>query len=161
MEEKSTKGNFRAIIVGSLADSFVQYSMDLLDNYEIEFILCEDVYWAVGQLSKNNRKNALIIGRYEQLNREKGRFFEIASKADCICCCFTDSVSGFEQEQMSVLNKDRAFVVSNENDIEKEVLKLLAPNSSRSFERGKNGSSFNKNNFLTTQDELNALLGEQ
>jgi len=135
--------------------------MDLLDRYEVESVLCEDIYWAVGRLNKNSRTDALVIGRYEHLNHQKGRFFEIASKAGYICCCFSDSHSDFEQEQVSVLKSAGGFIVNKAEDVEKVILKLLAPDKSLSFVKKKNGSSFNKDDFLTTQAELDALLGNQ
>ena len=162
MEEQSSCGYLQAIVIGSLTDSFVRYAMELLDSYEVEIVLWEDIYWAVGRLNKNNLTDALVIGRYEHLNRQKGRFFEIVSKAGCICCCFSDSRFDLEQEQVSALKSAGGFIVNKAEDIEKVILKLLAPaDKGQSFVKKKNGSSFNKDDFLTTQAELEALLGNQ
>lgn len=161
MKEQRPCDYSQAIVIGSLTDSFVRYAMDLLDSYEVEFVLCEDIYWAVGRLNKNNLTDALVIGRYEHLNCQKGRFIEIASKAGYICCCFSDSRWDFGQEQGTALKSAGGFIVNKTEDIEKVILKLLAPDKGRTFVKEKNGSSFNRDDFLTTQAELNALLGNQ
>ena len=159
MEEHSTGNHLRAIVVGSLENSFVRYLMDLLGSYEVDFVLCSDVYWAVAELAKNRRKNVLIIGRYKQLNRQSGRFFEMAPEYQSVCCCFAELP--LANEQMSVLASTGAVVVNETDGIEKVVSKLLAEDKGQFDTKKKNGSSFNKNEFLTTQAERDALLGEQ
>ena len=149
----------KQIVVGSLENSFVRYSMDLLGSYEVDFVLCSDVYWAVAELAKNRRKNVLVIGRYEQLNRQSGRFFEIVPKYQSGCCCFAELP--LASEQMSVLASTGAVVVNDTDDIEKVVSKLLAEDKEQLDTKKKNGSSFDKNKFRTTQAERDALLGEQ
>jgi len=46
---------FDAIDLGSVADDFVRYTMDLLAEGGVELALCEDAYSAVATLARNGK----------------------------------------------------------------------------------------------------------
>ncbi len=156
----------QAIVVGSSADEFVRDTMSLLGDYKIEFVLCEDVYSAVGRLAKNNSDgNVLVIGRIEQLSREKGRFFHIAGENRVSCCCLVDGNLVWKRRYPGVpglaATETGAFIINEPVEIEKVIAGLLAgglTSSSNKFENNK-APAFIKDEFLATKAELDALLG--
>jgi hypothetical protein len=50
------------ILVGGLADEFVRQAKDILERLGVEFVLCDNIYSAVGDLAKRESPNTLIIG---------------------------------------------------------------------------------------------------
>ncbi|GAF78471.1 unnamed protein product, partial [marine sediment metagenome] len=114
-----------AIVVGSSADEFVCYTMNLLGDYGLKFILCDDIYRAVGELAKNRNGNVLVIGRVEQLSREHGRFFQKVSENGFSCCCLADAGSAHKRKQILAVIETGAFVVNEPAEIGEVVTKLL------------------------------------
>lgn len=169
MKKKRNIGNFssnvqlRAIVVGSSTDDFVQYTANLLEDYDIEFAHCGDVYSAVGELAKSISGNVLAIGRLEQLSREQGRFFHIASDKGIWCCCLVDGSLIKRHRYLGpelTANQAAVSVINEPAQIEQVITRLLADNLASSPCKKENKSSdFIKDEFLTTKAELDALLG--
>ena len=162
MEKFGSGRQLYAIVVGKSDGEFVGYAMGLLGDYDIEFVLCEDIYAAVGRLAKSTGGNVLVIGRFGQLNREKGRFFQKVSKRGLTCCCLAEAGSGREQKQVLSATKTGAFVINEPVQLEEVVTKLLTDSSVSSSGKKRSGkvSAFDKNEFLTTRAEMDALLGD-
>ena len=162
MEKFGSNTQLQAIIVGSCTDEFVRCTMNLLGDYDIDFVRCEDVYSAVGELAKNNYDgNVLVIGTFEQLSREQGRFFQKAREKGLACCCLADKNSASKRKQVAAAIETGAFVINEPAEIAEVVTKLLISNStSPSGKKGNNkASAFNEDEFLTTKAERDALLG--
>ena len=71
--------HLRAIVVGSSTDEFVARATAVLNSRGAECIRCEDVYSAVGRVSGERAPDGVVFGRLEELSKEDGRFFGIAS----------------------------------------------------------------------------------
>lgn len=151
----------QAIVVGSSADQFVRQTINLLGDYGVEFVLCDDVYSAVGELAKTETGNALVVGRLGQLSAEQGRLFHMACGKGYTCCCLADADLVRKRKQILTAVETGAFVIHEPAEIREVVTKLLA--GSRDCPPGKKANdkatASIKAEFLTTKAELDALLG--
>ena len=161
MKKSSCNQHVQVMVVGSCADEFIRYTVGLLGNYGVEFDLCGDVYQTVGRLVKNGHENVLVIGRFEQLVREEGRFFQKVSERGFSCCCLADKHTAGKQKQILCARREGVFVINEPIEVEEVVIKLLTGISTcASGENGGNkASAFNKDEFVATKAELEALLG--
>ena len=161
MEWRGIRNQYKAILVGSGGDEFVRYASDLLGKYGVDFVLCENIYLAVGQLGKCSGEDIIVVGRLGELSRENGRFFEIAEKSKVRCLCLAEKDSLIERKQISVATKNGAFVLHNSAGLKEALCRLSIGERAVSSERkeNKSGSGFDRNKFFTTKAELDALLG--
>lgn len=159
MEKFGSSTQLYAMVVGSSADEFVRHTMNLLGDCGVEFVLCEDVYLAVGELAKNTLGKTIVIGRLEQLSREQGRFFQKVSE-NGFCCCLADTNSARKRKQILAAMEAGAFVINEPAEIGEVITRFVAGGlASSSEKKGNNGASaFIKDEFLTTKAERDALL---
>ncbi len=160
MENSSTGTQLLAIIVGRDSDEFVRHTTKLLGNYEIESVLCENVYSATGKLAKNAHRNILVFGRLEQLGRENGRFLEKTNKDGIFCCCLAEHYLDVKRKQISQAENEGATVINNLSEVEKTIAGFLTDRLvSLPVKKGNNKTvNFNRDDFVTTKEELDALL---
>jgi len=160
MEDSSTGTQLLAIVVGMASDEFVRHTKKLLDNYEVEIALCGNVYSAVSELAKNEGRDILVFGRFEQLSREDGRFFEKANEAGVFCCCLAERYSYEKRKQISRAAGAGAVVINNREEVEEVVARFFADRSSSLPTKKENGGAadFNSGEFAATKEELDALL---
>jgi hypothetical protein len=162
MEKFGSNTQLQAIIVGSSSDGFVRYAADLLTDYEVDFVCCGDVYSAVSELAKGNYDgNVLVIGRFEQLSREGGRFFQKVSENGLACCCLAEWNFARKRKQILAAIETGAFIINEPAEIAEVVTKLPGGSSISLPGRKENNrtSAFIKDEFLTTKAEIDALLG--
>lgn len=149
----------QAIVVGNLSDEFIRHTTNVLGNYELEFSVCPDVYQAVSRLAKTSG-NVLIVGRIEQLSRENGRFFRIASKKKAWCCCLTETNSARQYlRSLSMIGTD-AFVINEPAEIEDVLARLLQSRDTSVAASSDKPRAMNRDIRLTNE-ELGALLGNE
>jgi len=115
----------RAVIVGDRGDDFVGYVGGVLDDFEVEYVLCEDVYSAMTRLAKMPAA-VVVLGRFERLNREGTRFFEMLREQGHICCCYVDSEATFRRKGIFEAARAGAMVLQKRSQIEQVVSKTLA-----------------------------------
>jgi hypothetical protein len=135
-----------AIIIGRFTDDFVHFTMNLLSKHGIEFVLCEDIYWASCELAEKANTSVLVISRVEQLCREKGRFLSKIKERGFACCCIAESCS---TQKLKLLIEAGVFVINAPAQIGEIIMNLSANKA----------SEFNRNKFITTKAEIDALLG--
>jgi len=148
----------QVIVVGSSTDELVHRTMNSLGDHGVEYILCDDVYSAVGELAKNESGNVLVIGRLGQLSREQGRFFQMACENGYNCCCIADRELVRKRKQILTAIEAGAFVINEPAEIG-EIVTKLSQDSTPEKNRYDKAPKFIKNEFVTTKAELNALLG--
>lgn len=160
MQKSDFNQHLYSIVVGSSVDEFVRDTINLLDEYDVEFALCDDAYLAVGELAKNRFGDVLVIGRVGHLNIEQGRLFHIANENNYKCCCFADKNSDQKWKQILAAKQTGAFIISEPAELREIITKLLEDNAALPLNKTeeKVSSNFNKNEFLTTKAELDALL---
>jgi len=159
MGDFELNSQLQALLIANSASEFVEYVEDLLGRYEIETGRCSDVYEAVGLLAKKQGSDTLVFGIFEQLNREKGRFFEKLSEKQIPCCCFAGR--NIAQQQKAVANKNNIFIVNKLNEIESVLMRLLEFNGveQSAQKENQNPADFNADDFSATEAEIDALLG--
>ena len=153
MKNSNSNQDLHAIIIGNSGDEFVRHIIKLLGIYEIEHVLCGDIYRAFSWLLRNGRGKVLVVGRIEHLNREEGRFLQKVSDGRGLCCCFADKHLTRRQERILAVEEKGAFVISESKEVEGILKKLLVGKKSNV-----KASTFNRDEFLTTKAELDALL---
>ena len=151
----------QVIVVGSSADEFVRHTTNLLGDCGLEFVLRDDVYSAVGELANSESRNVLVIGRLGQLSREQGRLFHMARENGYTCCCLADTDLVRKRKQIFAAIETGAFVINEPTKIREVVTELLAGSADcLPGEKTNNKAAAQiRTEFLTTKDELNALLG--
>jgi len=151
------------ILVGGLADEFVRQAKNILERRGVEFVLCDNVYSAVGDLAKIESPNVLIIGRVGLLSKEQGRFFHIARVKGYRCCCLADRDLVSRQKLILKAIESGAYLIDKPAEIKEVLMKLLTGGKIRfSAEKEyRRASGFLKDEFLTTKAELDALLEVQ
>ncbi len=161
VKKSNSKQRFDAIAVGAASDDFVQYTMDLLDESGVDFILCGDVYSAVVTLAKSNEVgNILIIGRLEQLSREEGHLFQKLRESSLVCCCFAGGNLVHRQKQILTAMEAGAFVIEDPGRMRELIAKFSAGDLAYPLSeiKDKNLSTFD-DEFTVTEAEMDALLG--
>jgi len=160
MKESSFNLSVRVIVVGNETDSFTRYVTNLLGDHNIEFFLCQDVYDTISKILKNTNSDTVVIGRLMQLSRAGESFFSKISENGTLCCCFADSDS---PRKLTAARQAGAFILNRLTDIDWIVTQLLESDYSGISEEkiNENEYSFNKEDFLITQREIDALLGAE
>ena len=153
MKNSNSNQALHAIIIGNSGDVFVRHIIEVLGVYGIEYVLCGDIYRAFSWLLRNGQAEVLVVGRIEHLNREEGRFLQKVSDKRGLCCCFAGRHLTCRQERILEVEEKGAFVISESREIEGIVKKLMAGGNSNA-----KASTFNRDEFLATKEELDALL---
>jgi len=184
MRQIGGDASLKAIIVGGSSDDLVRRVADIPGRHGIEGVRCDDVYSAVAKVGEG--PGGVVIGRLGELGREDGRFFDIARAYGFVCCCFVDKdVAGRRREILAAMERG-AVVVTELKELEEMLMKLArSRDGCEAGEQGgggegrgignvvekilgdggagpsgvSKGSSFRKDDFLVTNDELDALLG--
>ena len=160
----------QAIVVGSSSDEFVRDVLNLSGRYDLDTVLCEDVYSGICKLGE--ALGGVVVGRHEELAREDGRFFDVARRYGFTCCCFVDkNVAGRQRELLKAMEHG-ALLVTELGKIDELLMELADRNGAHeSRARGDGGrgligrspaagaSGLLKDEFLMTKAELDALLG--
>jgi len=128
----------QVIAVGSSSDEFVREVLNLSGGYDLDTVLCEDVYSGVCKLGE--ALGGVVVGRHEELAREDGRFFDVARKYGFTCCCFVDkNVAGRQRELLEAMERG-VLVVTELGKIDELLMELSDKNSAhRSRARGDGG----------------------
>ena len=151
------------ILVGTLEDEFVRQEKNILERLGVEFVLCDNVYSAVGDLAKRESRDILIIGRIGLLSKEQGRFFHIARVKGYRCCCLADRDLVGRQKLILQAIESGAYLIEKPAEIEEVLMKVLAGGKvcSSGEKENRRASGFLKDEFRTTKAELDALLEVQ
>lgn len=149
----------QTIIVGNVADCFINYATNLLSSYGIRFVLCEDIYKVMAKLAKESYENVLVIGRFEKLGIEKKRFFLKMNEKGFRCCCLVENNPSAGPKYMT---ETAVSVINEPAQLEEKIADLLTnhriePPAKKN--RNNNALNFNKGEFFTTKAEMDALLG--
>ena len=173
----------QAIVVGGSSDEFVRSASNLLDSSSLAIIPCPDVYASVPGLRE--APGGIVVGRFEELCKEDGRFFDIARAYGFACCCFVDEAFAGNRRELATAMERGVFIVTEIEEIEEVLAGFSGPGNAhepegrndaeqglignvvekilgdttpqRSKPRAKSG--FSKDKFSMTQAELDALLG--
>jgi hypothetical protein len=162
-----SKGDYNlpllVILVGGLKDEFVRLTKNLLERLGVEFVLCDNVYSAVGDLAKRENRNVLIIGRVGLLSKEQGRFFHIARVNGYRCCCIVDRDLVRKRKLILDAIESGAYLIDKPAEIEEVLMKVRADGKVcfSGEKENRRASGFLKDEFLTTKAELDALLEVQ
>ena len=163
MSKGDSNLSLQVVLIGGLADEFVRQVKNILERLGVEFVLCDNVYSAVGDLAKIEGPNVLIVGRVGQLSKEQGRFFHIARVKGYRCCCLADRDLVRWQKLILQAIESGVYLIDKPAEIEEVLMKVLAETkvSSSGEKENRRASGFLKDEFRTTKAELDALLEVQ
>lgn len=150
MSSFDSRENGQIVIVGRYRDDFVRYVKDFCRLNGFAAVYHENAYSAVCHLSRTDKKVVAVVGRFEQLSIENGRFFEKANEGIFVCCCLiTENTTGISRNILSAIEK--GVLVINEPMHIEAILKRLVEKPVQSL--------FDENKFRISQAERDALLG--
>jgi hypothetical protein len=186
-EKRTSRAASKALIIGDPDDEFVRRAVRVLGESHVEFAFCDSVYAAVGELAKRQWANILVIGRLGEMAMERGRFFRIAAERGLACCCLADGDLGRRRSRILDALESGAFIINQPAEVKDVLMQLSAEGAdcpckveenasrSRGIERvvttfighakartpgrNQNGRALISHDFVTTKDELDALLG--
>ena len=161
MNNSDFKRRLQAVVVGNSSDDFIDYAAGLLGGYNVDFVVCRDVYSAAARLAGNKGGDIVVIGRLGRLIKEQGRLLEKISEKDLACCCLAEGNSERDRRQIEQATARDAFVINKAAQLEEVMTKLLERGLVFSSEKKKNfnAAGFNRDEFACTKAELDALLG--
>ena len=144
-------------MISDAADEIVDYVKNLLSGYEIESQITANIYEAVGQLAKSDTRNIFVVGRFEQLNKEKGRFFQKLAEKNINCCCVAPRQ--LTAEQLAAAKEAHASIVNELKEIETVFTLYLESGTVGREVPNQISDEFNAGDFAATKAEIDALLG--
>lgn len=173
----------QAIVVGDSSDDFIRSASNLLDNRGFDIVRCCEIYSSVPKLGEIG--GGVVVGRFEELCKEDGRFFEIAKDYGFTCCCFVGGylvqsrgelirameqgvllVSNIEEVEEALESCSRGMAVgqrrrrdTGERGLVGNVVNTILGGTAPQRARSRAKSGFSKEEFRMTQAELDALLG--
>jgi hypothetical protein len=122
----------------------------------VEVTLCEDVWMAVVETARANGRRTLVVGRPEELAREGGQFFRVASPRSVRFCCVLERSTVREAEGL-VLALQAGVSVVAQADVPDVVTRWLS-NHAGAPSRAAPAPLANEH-LRPTSEELIALLG--
>ncbi len=146
MDNRKTNTQPTAVVIGEKTDEFVHGIIALLIEYDVEFVLAETIYQAAAKLAALDDNDLIFFGRAAEMTMENGAFLKRINELSCPCCCLTEGEM-----------PDKGFDMFLIGDI-KDAETFLSNCREQKNESQRNSKTFNKNEFLTTQEELDALL---
>jgi len=149
--------NLQVVLIGNFADYFVHHTISFLDGHQVRYIFCDDIYSAIGKLTLNNVEEAVIIGRLELLNKSNGRFLSRMKEKAFTCCCFVE-----DKGREMYAGADLGVILVNEPaQLVDVLLELLSYELDKMSEEKSKADDFNKEEYLVTKSEIDALLGAE
>ena len=149
---------WKVIIIAKETDCFVGPVVHILNTKGLDYLLCEDIYAATMQLTKQRNVAFLVIGSVHRVICEDDSFLSLLMNLDGLCCCILDDPMSY---RMSTIIKKAVtyglLLVSNPEDIH-----ILIDRVCNRFDHdNKTYHSWNHfhQNSVTTEEEINALLG--
>jgi len=159
VKKSNTSHQLRVLVVGDSCDEFIRFVMSVLCDYSVDFEHVTDVYQAMGRLAKNAFEDGVVVGRFEELGLENGRFFEKAGEMSLECCCFAAADFSKQAERVSIAGGGHVSVITETQQLERMLAGLFAGGSVFSADRKvKDSSDFSQQRFITTEAERKALL---
>ena len=146
------------VLVGARQSEFVQAMMRLAGEYELEAVVCDDLWMAVAETARAEGRRVLVAGRLETLAGEGGRFLEIAAARGVRCCCILADSTLHEGSGLLSALRTGAAVVSD-----REVPDVLERWLVATGDRGRSSEPAGvfDDELRPTREELIALLGPE
>ncbi len=121
MEGFKNRRDFGIIISGCETDKLTSDVVALLQESNVRFILCPDLYETAAELTRHQAPKGMIIGRLEKLSSEKGYFLEKAVNKGWLCCCLAKKISGNTRNLAVRAMKSGAVVINDPGQLEKVI----------------------------------------
>ena len=155
MVEGDSARHPRIIVVDGSRDGLVAQALRLASEHEVEIAQCDDVYSAVAEMA-TSRGSVLLVGRLDEMAREKGRLFALAARHKAQCCCVLEPERCAEAAGVLAAVAGGVSLVARAEEVGRVLKDWLTWNRCRSKPAG---STFIEDEFRATEAELNALLG--
>jgi hypothetical protein len=146
------------IVVGVPDQEYVREMVRVVRAGGVEPALCDDVYAAVAALAGAGDRRTLVLGRLQELAREKGRFFSLAAANAARCCCLLEAGPAVRQSAVCAALRAGAYVVGATGEVRAVVQDWLA--DGQRPPRHRNLQGVQEDDFHATEAELSALLGQ-
>ncbi len=125
MEDNRNKADFSVIIIGTESDRLITRAAGMFQRLDVDFVICRDIYEGIANLAQSPARSGLVVGRLEQLSREKGRLFDKAAQAGWECCCLAKRISGNTRTRAIQAMKSGAVVVNDPGQLEGLLIRMM------------------------------------
>ena len=172
MSPQALKQDLCVIVVAGRSDGFGWEITFLLDRMGASYVVCEDLYAAVGRLAVANQlRPVVVVAGMEELSREGMRFFDICRRRGGVrCCCLTRNNSMYSRRQIAAALKTGACIAADVAELETALEEILASSMDRGAENRRvkadteplaTPKSLIEGAGRLSQAELDALLGTE
>lgn len=152
-----------AIVVADGADGIVHAATGTLQANGIPYRTCTDVYEATGYLAGNGAQPVLVVGRLEELGRERGRFFEIIRRNGHTCCCISAGSDVREAALAEALRNTgqpaQPISICAEDSLTEAMDKIIRRSGRISLTRSASRARYTGSEFSASRAEMEALFG--
>jgi hypothetical protein len=125
MEGYGNSTEFGVIVVGAKSDHLVGSVAGTCERLAVGFAVCQDIYEVAAELAKRPAKRGMVVGRLEQLSREKGRLLEKAAQAGWVCCCIAKKIAGSARTGAIQAMKSGAIVLNDTGQLEEVMMRTM------------------------------------
>jgi hypothetical protein len=146
------------VVVGDPCSEFVRTMVRLAREYQVEAVLCDDVYSAVVATARAGGRTTLVVGSIRELAREDNRFFQLAEANSLRCCCLMEKGAVLESAGMLNAVRTGAAIVSEAREVRAVLKEWLATGGHRAVR--KSLYDLAEEDLRATEAELAALLGQ-
>jgi len=150
---------FQFILAGKVSDDFIRCVFKIIENYGADIVLCDDAYSAVVVLAKSRANRSFVIGRFEVLNKEAGRFFDIISKKAAYCFALVEGGTAKQKAPGRIDTSNTAIIYDKDellNKIDEQLETALKFGESQANSESRR--PFLTEEFHITKEETEALL---
>lgn len=146
------------VVVGDPCSEFVRTMVRLAREYQVEAVLCDDVYSAVAATARAGGRTMFVVGPIRELAKEDHRFFQLAEANSLRCCCLLEK--GPVRESAGMLNAVRtgAAIVGETREVRSILKEWLTTGGHRAVR--KSLYDLAEEDLRATEAELAALLGQ-
>lgn len=145
------------VVVGDSCGEFARAMIRLAREYQVEAVLCDDVYSAVVATARASGRRTLVVGPMRELAREDSRFFQIAEMNSLRCCCLMEKGPLAGSSGMLRAMRAGAAIVGDVREIKAIFKDWLAHGGHRPVRKGL--CDLADDDLRATEAELSALLG--
>jgi hypothetical protein len=162
--------NLFVIIAAGQRCSLLPGVAELVERMGVEYVVCQDVYDAVGELATAEADRAVVVvGGFEELSREGMRLFEICRlRKQTRCCCIFGNGREMASGRFFTAIRAGVFLARGLDEFGRMVEQLAAnerevADLSKMLKKGGNGPAKSnvsmKQGGVLSRAEIEALLG--
>jgi len=114
------------VVVGDPQGEFVQATLRLAREGEVEATVCDNVYAAVVKMAGTRGRQVLVLGAMQELAKEEGAFFRIVAAHAVRCGCLCDQSLPAARKELLAALQAGVTVLGDLQDVRRFLKEWLA-----------------------------------